>query len=171
MASKLYVKLSPKASIFYDQASKIKVLRKEVVELTDKQFNLRVIKAALANGYLIEAKAEEFKAPGSKESSPAPKKGVDLEAVRKKFDELVEAEEAPEKIKEQFNTDISGFPMPFAGQFIDFKTVMIRQLPFISGPCLLQSLCLMRSQILIRSHIFCCLNLFFRYPGHYRIAS
>lgn len=105
MASKLYVKLSPKASIFYDQASKIKILRKEVVELTDKQFNLRVIKAALANGYLIEAKAEEFKAPGSKESSPAPKKGVDLEAVRKKFDELVEAEEAPEKIKEQFNTE------------------------------------------------------------------
>ena len=105
MASKLYVKLSPKASIFYDQASKIKVLRKEVVELTDKQFNLRVIKAALANGYLIEAKAEEFKAPGSKESSPAPKKEVALEAVRKKFDELVEAEEAPEKIKEQFNTE------------------------------------------------------------------
>lgn len=107
MASKryVYVKLSPKASIFYDQASKIKVLRKDVVELTDKQFNLRVIKAALANGYLIEAKAEEFKAPSSKESSPAPKKEVDLEAVRKKFDELVEAEEAPEKIKEQFNTE------------------------------------------------------------------
>lgn len=105
MASKQYVKLSPKASIFYDQASKIKVLRKDVVELTDKQFNLRVIKAALANGYLIEAKAEEFKAPGQKESSPASKKEVDLEAVRKKFDELVEAEEAPEKIKEQFNTE------------------------------------------------------------------
>lgn len=105
MASKQYVKLSPKASIFYDQASKIKVLRKDVVELTDKQFNLRVIKAALANGYLIETKAEEFKAPSSKESSPAPKKEVDLEAVRKKFDELVEAEEAPEKIKEQFNTE------------------------------------------------------------------
>lgn len=105
MASKRYVKLSLKASIFYDQASKIKVLRKDVVELTDKQFNLRVIKAALANGYLIETKAEEFKAPSSKESSPAPKKEVDLEAVRKKFDELVEAEEAPEKIKEQFNTE------------------------------------------------------------------
>lgn len=105
MASPKYIKLNPKASIFYDQASKIKVLRNEVVELTDKQFNLRVIKAALANGYLIEAKAEEFKAPSSKESSPAPKKEVDLEAVRKKFDELVEAEEAPEKIKEQFNTE------------------------------------------------------------------
>ena len=105
MASKRYVNLSPKASIFYDQASKIKVLRKDVVELTDKQFNLRVIKAALANGYLIETKAEEFKAPSSKESSPAPKKEVDLEAVRKKFDELMEAEEAPEKIKEQFNTE------------------------------------------------------------------
>lgn len=105
MASKRYVKLSPKVSIFYDQASKIKVLRKDVVELTDKQFNLRVIKAALANGYLIEAKAEEFKAPGQKEGSPAPKKEVDLEAVRKKFDELREADEAPEKIKEQFNTE------------------------------------------------------------------
>lgn len=105
MASKLYVKLSPKASIFYDQASKIKVLRKDVVELTDKQFNLRVIKAALANGYLIEAKAEEVKVTNQKEGSPAHKKEVDLEAVRKKFDELMEAEEAPEKIKEQFNTE------------------------------------------------------------------
>ena len=105
MASPKYIKLNPKASIFYDQASKIKVLRNEVVEITEKQFNSRVIKAALANGYLIETKAEEFKAPSSKESSPAPKKEVDLEAVRKKFDELVEAEEAPEKIKEQFNTE------------------------------------------------------------------
>lgn len=105
MASKLYVKLSPKASIFYDQASKIKVLRKDVVELTDKQFNLRVIKAALANGYLIEAKAEEVKVTNQKEGSPAPKKEVDMEAVRKKFDELREADEAPEKIKEQFNTE------------------------------------------------------------------
>lgn len=105
MASKRYVKLSPKASIFYDQGSKIKVLRKEVVELTDKQYNLRVIKAALANGYLIEAKAEEFKEPLPKGDPSAPKKEVDLEAVRKKFEDLLEAEEAPEKIKEQFNTE------------------------------------------------------------------
>ena len=105
MASKRYVKLSPKASIFYDQGSKIKVLRKEVVELTDKQYNLRVIKAALANGYLIEAKAEEFKEPPQKGAPSAPKKEVDLEAVRKKFEDLLEAEEAPEKIKEQFNTE------------------------------------------------------------------
>ena len=102
MASKRYVKLNLKASIFYDQGSKIKVLRKEVVELTDKQYNLRVIKAALANGYLIEAKAEEFKEPLPK---GAPKKEVDLEAVPKKFEDLLEAEEAPEKIKEQFNTE------------------------------------------------------------------
>lgn len=105
MASKRYVKLSPKASIFYDQGSKIKVLRKEVVELTDKRYNLRVIKAALANGYLIEAKAEEFKEPLPKGAPSAPKKEVDLEAVRKKFEDLLEAEEAPEKIKEQFNTE------------------------------------------------------------------
>lgn len=105
MANKRYVKLNPKASIFYYQASKIKVLRKDVVELTDKQYNLRVVKAALANGYLIEAKAEEVKVTNQKEGSPAPKKEVDLEAVRKKFDELREADEAPEKIKEQFNTE------------------------------------------------------------------
>lgn len=105
MANKRYVKLNPKASIFYDQASKIKVLRKDVVELTDKQYNLRVVKAALANGYLIEAKAEEVKVTNQKEGSPANKKEVDLEAVRKKFDELREADEAPEKIKEQFNTE------------------------------------------------------------------
>ncbi len=105
MANKRYVKLNPKASIFYDQASKIKVLRKDVVELTDKQYNLRVVKAALANGYLIEAKAEEVKVTNQKEGSPAPKKEVDLEAVRNKFDELREADEAPEKIKEQFNTE------------------------------------------------------------------
>lgn len=105
MANKRYVKLNPKASIFYDQASKIKVLRKDVVELTDKQYNLRVVKAALANGYLIEAKAEEVKVTNQKEGSPAPKKEVDLEAVWKKFDELREAGAAPEKIKEQFNTE------------------------------------------------------------------
>ena len=100
MASPKYIKLNPKASIFYDQASKIKVLRNEVVEITEKQFNTRVIKAAIANGYLQEAKADEFKV-----NPPAPKKEVDLEAVKKKFEDLAEAEEAPEKIKEQFNTE------------------------------------------------------------------
>lgn len=107
MASPKYIKLklNPKASIFYDQASKIKVLRNEVVEITEKQFNSRVIKAALANGYLQEAKADELKASGVKANTPATKKEVDLEAVKKKFKDLVEAEEAPEKIKEQFNTE------------------------------------------------------------------
>lgn len=104
MASPKYIKLNPKASIFYDQASKIKVLRNEVVEITEKQFNSRVIKAALANGYLQEAKADELKASGVKANTPATKEEVDLEAVKKKFKDLVEAEEAPEKIKEQFNT-------------------------------------------------------------------
>ena len=105
MASPKYIKLNPKASIFYDQASKIKVLRNEVVEITEKQFNSRVIKAAFANGYLQEAKADELKASGVKANTPATKKEVDLEAVKKKFKDLVEAEEAPEKIKEQFNTE------------------------------------------------------------------
>lgn len=99
-----YIKLNPKASIFYDQASKIKVLRKDVVEITENQFNSRVIKAAIANGYLIEVKAEEVKVK-AEEVNPekAVKKEVDTEALKDKFIGLIEAGEAPEKIKDQFN--------------------------------------------------------------------
>lgn len=103
-----YIKLNPKASIFYDQASKIKVLRKDVVEITENQFNSRVIRAAIANGYLIEAKAEEVKVK-TEEINPNPKKKadskkeVDTEALKDKFIGLIEAGEAPEKIKDQFN--------------------------------------------------------------------
>lgn len=89
-----YIKLNPKASIFYDQDSKIKVLRKDVVEITENQFNSRVIRAAIANGYLIEAKAEEV---------TDSKKEVDTEALKDKFIGLIKACEAPEKIKDQFN--------------------------------------------------------------------
>lgn len=88
-----YIKLNPKASIFYDQDSKIKVLRKDVVEITENQFNSRVIRAAIANGYLIEAKAEEV---------TDSKKEVDTEALKDKFIGLIKACEAPEKIKDQF---------------------------------------------------------------------
>lgn len=101
-----YIKLNPKASIFYDQASKIKVLRKDVVEITENQFNSRVIRAAIANGYLIEAKAEEVKV-NTEEVNPKKKadskKEVDTEALKDKFIGLIEAGEAPEKIKDQFN--------------------------------------------------------------------
>ena len=37
--------------------------------------------------YLLEAKPEEFKGSAKKEDSPAPKKGVDLEAIRKRSEE------------------------------------------------------------------------------------
>lgn len=101
-----YIKLNPKASIFYDQASKIKVLRKDVVEITENQFNSRVIRAAIANGYLIEAKAEKVKVK-TEEVNPKKKadskKEVDTEALKDKFIGLIEAGEAPEKIKDQFN--------------------------------------------------------------------
>lgn len=102
-----YIKLNPKASIFYDQASKIKVLRKDVVEITENQFNSRVIRAAIANGYLIEAKAEEVKVKteevNPKKKKADSKKEVDTEALKDKFIGLIEAGEAPEKIKDQFN--------------------------------------------------------------------
>ena len=101
-----YIKLNPKASIFYDQASKIKVLRKDVVEITENQFNSWVIRAAIANGYLIEAKAEALKVK-TEEVNPKKKadskKEVDTEALKDKFIGLIEAGEAPEKIKNQFN--------------------------------------------------------------------
>ena len=101
-----YIKLNPKASIFYDQASKIKVLRKDVIKITENQFNSRVIRAAIANGYLIEAKAEEVKVK-AEEVNPKKKadskKEVDTEALKDKFIGLIEAGEAPEKIKDQFN--------------------------------------------------------------------
>jgi hypothetical protein len=101
-----YIKLNPKASIFYDQASKIKVLRKDVVEITENQFNSRVIRAAIANGYLIEAKEEEVKVK-TEEVNPKKKadskKEVDTEALKDKFIGLIEAGEATEKIKDQFN--------------------------------------------------------------------
>lgn len=95
-----YIKLNPKASIFYDQDSKIKVLRKDVVEITENQFNSRVIRAAIANGYLIEAKAEEVKV--KTEEVTDSKKEVDTEALKDKFIGLIKACEAPEKIKDQF---------------------------------------------------------------------
>lgn len=94
-----YIKLNPKASIFYDQASKIKVLRKDVVEITENQFNSRVIRAAIANGYLIEVKTEEVN-PKKKADS---KKEVDTEALKDEFIGLIEAGKDPEKIKDQFN--------------------------------------------------------------------
>ena len=59
----------------------------------------------------------------------------------------------------------SGFPMPFADVPFDFKTVMIRQLPFISGPCLLQSLCLMHLRKYSYAVIFLPPEFLFRYPG------
>lgn len=103
-----YIKLNPKASIFYDQASKIKVLRKDVVEITENQFNSRVIRAAIANGYLIEVKAEEVKVK-TEEVNPKKKadskKEVDTEALKDEFIDLIEAGEAPEKIKDQFNEE------------------------------------------------------------------
>lgn len=103
-----FIKLNPKSSIFYDPVSKIKVLRNEVVEITDKQYNTRVIRAALSNGYLIEVEGKpkpQVEAPQI-QSQPGhdPENQADLEGLKSKFLELLEAGETPEKIKGQFNT-------------------------------------------------------------------
>lgn len=100
-----YIKLHPKASIFYDQASKIKVLRKDVVEITDNQFNSRVIQAAIANGYLQEVKADEAKGKVVDSPKSNSKKEVDVEALKSKFNGLLEAGKEPEKIQDQFKAE------------------------------------------------------------------
>lgn len=103
-----YVKLNPKSSIFYDPVSKVKVLRNEVVEITDKQYNTRVIRAALSNGYLMEVDGKprvqaEVK-PIPSQTEQANENQANVEELKSKFLELVEAGETPEKIKGQFNT-------------------------------------------------------------------
>lgn len=100
-----YIKLNPKARIFYDQASKIKVLRKDVIEITDNQFNSRVIRAAIANGYLQEVKADEAKGKVVDSPKSNSKKEVDVEALKSKFNGLLEAGKEPEKIQNQFKVE------------------------------------------------------------------
>lgn len=100
-----YIKLNPKASIFYDQASKIKVLRKDVVEITDNQFNSRVIRAAIANGYLQEVKADEAKGKVVDSPKSNSKKEVNVEALKSKFNGLLEAGKEPKKIQDQFKPE------------------------------------------------------------------
>lgn len=103
-----HVKLNPKSSIFYDPVSKVKVLRNEVVEITDKQYNTRVIRAALSNGYLIEVDGKPEAQPQVQPIPSQPEQAtgnpVNGEDLKAKFMELVEAGETPEKIKGQFNT-------------------------------------------------------------------
>lgn len=103
-----YVKLNPKSSIFYDPVSKVKVLRNEVVEITDKQYNTRVIRAALSNGYLMEVDGKpgvqaDVK-PIPSQTEQANENPANVEELKSQFLELVEAGETPEKIKGRFNT-------------------------------------------------------------------
>lgn len=106
-----YVKLNPKSSIFFDQASKIKVISGEVVELTESQYQLRVIKAALHNGYLQNATEEEFKKAGQKkaaalkEEKEPVKAPINVEELQAKFKALVEEGKEAGEIKEKFNTE------------------------------------------------------------------
>ena len=71
-----------------------------------------------------------------------------------------------QKPQGRHSTNIPGLPMPFAGDLIDFETVMILKLPFISCPCFFQSPRLICLQILIGSHLLGCLIFFFGNPSH-----
>ena len=66
-----------------------------------------------------------------------------------------------QKPQSRHSANIPGLPMPFAGNLVDFETVMILKLPFISCPCFFQSPRLICLQILIGSHLLGCLILCF----------
>lgn len=98
-----YVKLNPSAHIFFDQASKIKVTSGEVVELTDRQYNLRVIQAALRNGYLKDATQAESKEVSNEK--PKIKGNINLGELQRKFEDLVDDGEEVNKIKDKFKIE------------------------------------------------------------------
>lgn len=105
MAQMKYVKLNPKASIFYDQASGIKVVRNETVELTESQFKLKCIRNAMANGYLREVAKEvkeEVKPVVAKDKEEV-KADNEENLLKSKFLQLVSDGSTKEKIKEYFN--------------------------------------------------------------------
>lgn len=104
MGQKKYVKLNPKACIFFDHASGIKVVRNEIVELTEAQFKLRNIRAALSNGYLKEVSEEEAKPKKVEEKTKekAEESKVNVGELKAKWDELVADGSDQEKLKESF---------------------------------------------------------------------
>lgn len=104
MGQKKYVKLNPKACIFFDHASGIKVVRNEIVELTETQFKLRNIRAALSNGYLKEVSEEGAKPKNVEEKTKekAEESKVNVEELKAKWDELVADGSDQEKLKESF---------------------------------------------------------------------
>lgn len=109
MAQMKYVKLNKKASIFYDQASGIKVVRNETVELTESQFKMKCIRNAIANGYLLEVIKEEAKEAKVVESSTSQDTeeevttSTDENILKTKFSQLISEGSTKEKIKEYFN--------------------------------------------------------------------
>lgn len=104
MGQKKYVKLNPKACIFFDHTSGIKVVRNEIVELTEAQFKLRNIRAALSNGYLKEVSEEEAKPKKVEEKTKekAEESKVNVEKLKAKWDELVAEGSDQEKLKGSF---------------------------------------------------------------------
>lgn len=99
-----YVKLNPKASIFFDQASGIKVIRNEVVELTEAQLKIKSIRGALANGYLREV-SEEAKPKKVEEEKPKDKAEEyksNVDVLKTKWNELVAEGSDQDKLKEAF---------------------------------------------------------------------
>lgn len=110
MAQMKYVKLNKKASIFYDQASGIKVVRNETVELTESQFKMKCIRNAIANGYLKEVVKEEAKQEAkvvesstSQDTEEEVTTSIDENILKTKFSQLISEGSTKEKIKEYFN--------------------------------------------------------------------
>lgn len=101
MGQKKYVQLNPKASIFFDQTTGIKVIGKEVVELTEAQFHQKTVVRALANGYLKEVVKPEEKKSNEKEATQ-PQPSSEENPLKEKLLQLLSDGNDPEKIKESF---------------------------------------------------------------------
>lgn len=110
--NKHYVKLNNQAQIFYDPVSKLKILKGKVVELDEKLYNRRFIQAALENGYLKTATAEEFRkfseaeVKEEKENTPVENAETTEEANTDEVSSQEDAEDPEEDASEtSVNTD------------------------------------------------------------------
>lgn len=62
MSKKVYVKLGEKAQSFSDPASGLKVLPKQVIELTKKNLSSKKVETAIKGGHLEKVDEKEFNA-------------------------------------------------------------------------------------------------------------
>lgn len=87
------IKLGSKAGVFHDPSIGLTIHPGEVVEISEAKASSPRIKIALNGGHIVVATAEvEVK-----------EEAIDVEAIKAKFLEMVEAKKEPKKIAKAFN--------------------------------------------------------------------